>query len=94
MHTACDDETNKEIVDVILGMHEDIKIYNLKTRMFGSKIYIDADIAFDGNMTLNDANEIAQKIHHKIEKKFKLVKHCNIHIMPKINTNEKNISKK
>ncbi len=94
LDTACDDETNKEIVDVILGMHEDIKIYNLKTRMFGSKIYIDADIAFDGNMTLNDANEIAQKIHHKIEKKFKLVKHCNIHIMPKINTNEKNISKK
>ncbi len=94
LDTACDDETNKEIVDVILSMNEDIKIYNLKTRMFGSKIYIDADIAFDGNMTLNDANVIAQKIHHKIEKKFKLVKHCNIHIMPKINTNEKNISKK
>lgn len=89
LDTACDDETNKEIVDVILSMNEDVKIYNLKTRMFGSKIYIDADIAFDGNMTLNDANVIAQKIHHKIEKKFKLVKHCNIHIMPKINTNEK-----
>ena len=82
LDTACDDETNKQIVDVILSMNEDIKIYNLKTRMFGSKIYIDADIAFDGNMTLNDANAIAQKIHHKIEKKFKLVKHCNIHIMP------------
>ena len=82
LDTACDDETNKEIIDVILSMNEDIKIYNLKTRMFGSKIYIDADIAFDGNMTLNDANAIAQKIHHKIEKKFKLVKHCNIHIMP------------
>lgn len=82
LDTACDDETNKEIVDVILGMNEDIKIYNLKTRMFGSKIYIDADIAFDGNMTLYEANEIAQKIHHKIERKFKLVKHCNIHIMP------------
>ena len=82
LDTACDDETNKEIVDVILSMNEDIKIYNLKTRMFGSKIYIDVDIAFDGDMTLNDANVIAQKIHHKIEKTFKLVKHCNIHIMP------------
>ncbi len=82
LDTSCDDETNNEIINVILSMHEDIKIYSLKTRMFGSKIYIDADIAFDGNMTLNDANVIAQKIHHKIEKKFKLVKHCNIHIMP------------
>ena len=82
LDTSCDDETNKQIVDVILSMNEDIKINNLKTRMFGSKIYIDVDIAFDGNMTLNNANVIAQKIHHKIEKTFKLVKHCNIHIMP------------
>lgn len=82
LDTSCDDETNKQIVDVILSMNEDIKIYNLKTRMFGSKIYIDVDIAFDGKMTLNEANVIAQKIHHKIEKTFKLVKHCNIHIMP------------
>ena len=94
LDTSCDDATNKQIVDVILSMNEDISINDLKTRMFGSKIYIDVDIAFDGNMSLNDANVIAQKIHHKIEKTFKLVKHCNIHIMPKINTNEKDISKK
>ena len=79
---ACDEETNKEIVDVILSMHENIKINDLKTRMFGSKIYIDTEIAIDGNLSLKDANKIVEKIHNKIEKKFKLVKHCNIHIVP------------
>lgn len=81
--TSCDDETTKNIVDTILETEENIIINDLKTRMFGNKIYIDTEIAIDGKMKLNDANKVSEHIHDTIETKFDFVKHCNIHIVPK-----------
>ncbi len=80
--TSCDEDTNKAIIEIIKNTHENIVIKDFKTRMFGSKIYIDALIAADGNMSLNDANKIVEHIHNEVEDKFREVKHCNIHIIP------------
>lgn len=54
----------------------------LKTRLFGSKIYVDIEIAADGNISLCDAHDIAENVHHTIENKFKDVKHCMVHVNP------------
>jgi len=79
---ACPNETRNKIISLINEDKEVIKINDIKTRIFGSKIYIDADIIIDGNITLNEANVIAERIHDKIEKQMVEVKHCNIHILP------------
>ena len=58
-------------------------IDDLKTRMFGSKLYVDVEIGADGNQTLRQAHEIAQRVHDIIEKQFENVKHCMVHVNPK-----------
>ena len=54
----------------------------LHTRLFGARIYVDIEIAADGNMTLREGHEIAQQVHDRIEEKFPLVKHCMVHVNP------------
>ena len=79
---SCDEKTNEAILKIIEDTHENVVVKDFKTRIFGSKIYIDALIATDGNMSLKDADKIVTHIHDVVEKKFKEVKHCNIHIIP------------
>jgi divalent metal cation (Fe/Co/Zn/Cd) transporter len=55
----------------------------MRTRMFGSKYYVDVEISVDGNMTLREAHDIAHGVHDKIESTFKNVKHVMVHVNPK-----------
>ena len=54
----------------------------LMTRLFGSKIYVDLEIAADGTQTLDEAHQIAEHVHHAIEHTFPDVKHCMVHVNP------------
>ena len=45
-------------------------------------IYIDLEIAVDGEMDLNSAHGIAQSVHDRIEKEIPKVKHCMVHVNP------------
>lgn len=54
----------------------------LRTRMFGNKVYIDAEIAVDGTLSLKDAHAIAEDVHDNVEKKFPNTKHIMIHVNP------------
>ena len=56
----------------------------LKTRKFGSKVYVDAEISVDGSMNLTDAHSIAEDIHDKLEQAFPDVKHVMIHVNPAV----------
>jgi len=63
--------------------HEDIISLDLiRTRMFGSKVYVDIEFSADGNMTLYEAHAIAEHIHDEMEEKFPDVKHCMVHVNP------------
>ena len=79
---ACDDDTVgalKKEVEKVPGVKElDI----IKTRMFGTKIYVEIEISVDGNMILKDAHDIAEQVHDNIEKNFENVKHCTVHVNP------------
>lgn len=79
---ACDRETIIEMEKIILGQKGVISIDDIRTRLFGNKIYVDVEISADGNQTLNEAHAIARKVHDKIEKEFPLVKHCMVHVNP------------
>lgn len=82
LDTSCDLETKKEIVDLIKKSKDVIEITDMKTRMFGNRMYIEVEVSIDGNKTLKEANNIINEIHDKIEDKYPTIKHCNIHVIP------------
>ncbi len=82
LDSSCDEKTMTEIREAIIEIYKNIVINDLKTRMFGNKVYIDLEIALNGNITLKKANQTVKKIHDEIESRFDFVKHCNIQIVP------------
>ena len=79
---SCDPETLGKMRSIILEQPGVQNIDLLQTRLFGPKIYVDIDIAADGNLTLREGHEIAQRVHDAMEKEFPLVKHCMVHVNP------------
>lgn len=62
---------------------EDVKnIDLLKTRISGSIIYVEAEIAVDRTLNIVEAHDIAQRVHDKIESSFEEVRHIVIHVNP------------
>lgn len=81
---SCDKEVIQEIEDIIYKNGSVKQIDDLKTRLFGDKIYVDVEIAADADLTLLESHQVAQDIHDLIEKSVPLVKHCMIHMNPYI----------
>lgn len=79
---SCDEKTEKSIKDEIEGIPGVERIDLLKTRLFGSKIYVDIEIAADEDLSLKAAHAIAERVHNTIEEKFQDVKHCMVHVNP------------
>ena len=79
---SCDEKTEKEMRETILKVDGVKRIDLLQTRLFGSKMYVDIEIAADGAQTLDAAHEIAEKVHYAIEETFTEVKHCMVHVNP------------
>lgn len=68
---------------VLIMQQEGVRgITGLHTRLFGSRIYVDAEIQADGAISLEKAHEIAETIHLSIEENFPEVKHCMVHMDP------------
>lgn len=79
---ACGDDVIEQIRATILSEKSVAGIDQIKTRLFGDKIYVDVEIRVDGSESLNDAHEAAQSVHDSIERAFPKVKHCMIHVNP------------
>ena len=79
---AADAETEKSLTDCVLSEKEVRGIDRLRTREFGSRIYVDLEIRLDGSMTLYDAHAIAERVHDRIEREFPSVKHIMVHVNP------------
>lgn len=79
---ACDDSIVEAMTNIVTEQEGVVSLVNLQTRMFGSKIYVDATIAVDKNLKLIDAHDIAENVHDKIEEEFPTVKHCMVHVDP------------
>ena len=54
----------------------------LKTREFGNRIYIEMEIAVNGDLPLRQAHDAAERVHDEIERRFPKVKHIMIHVNP------------
>lgn len=79
---SCDEATVEKIRQVILACPGVLGIDEIKTRLFGNRIYVDIEICADGTKTLNETHKIAEDVHHSVEREFTTVKHCMVHVNP------------
>ena len=80
--TSCDPKVEEEMRQAALDVDGVLQVDSLRTRQFGSKIYVDMEVAADGNLSLYDSHQIAETVHHKLEQVFPEVKHCMVHMNP------------
>lgn len=81
---SCDESTEESMRELIMAQDNVLGITSFHTRLFGSRIYVDAEIEADGGLTLIQAHDIAEKVHDAIESEFVLVKHCMVHVNPRM----------
>ena len=74
-----EDEDMKSAALLVPGV---ISINSFKSRMFGSRIYVDISIGVDNSLTISEAHDIAEAVHDVIETRFPDVKHCMVHEEP------------
>ena len=79
---SCDDETMEKIKACAMNIPGVENIDLLRTRGFGNKIYVDMEIAADGNKTLDETHAVAERVHDAIEQEFPKVKHIMVHVNP------------
>lgn len=85
---ACDSQTCERLRELILAQSGVVDIADLKTRLFGSKMYVDIVIETDADISLKEAHSIAENVHDEVEKEFPSVKHCMVHVDPADNSCE------
>lgn len=79
---ACDDNLVESMKSTVMNVKNVIAIDEFKSRMFGSKIYVDIEVSADKNLTFEEAHDVAENVHHAIEQEFDGVKHCTVHVNP------------
>lgn len=79
---SCSEEVEREISECAAGQDGVLGVDIVKTRLFGNRIYVDIEICADGNLTLEEGHEIAERVHSSIEENFKKVKHIMVHVNP------------
>lgn len=78
----CSDEVEDEIRMIVSSINGVECIDDLKTREFGSKMYVDIEISSDGSLSLYESHKIAEEVHNKVESEFRNCKHCMVHVNP------------
>lgn len=79
---SCDSKTQEAILESALSVEGVIRVDDLKTRLFGSKLYVDMEISADAQLTLKAAHDIAERVHRVIEEKYPQCIHCMVHVNP------------
>lgn len=79
---SCDEDFENQILACALRHDRVLRVDLLRTREFGSRVYIEMEIAVDGNLPLRLAHDVAESVHNDIESSFPKVKHIMIHVNP------------
>ncbi len=79
---SCSDELVGQMREVVQREKGVIRIDDMKTRLFGDRIYVDVEFSADGRKSLEESHDIAERVHAAIEQEFPTVKHCMVHVNP------------
>ena len=82
MDESCGPEYEKTLCDFITGLDGVDGIDAVQSRRFGTKVYIDLEIAVDGQKTVIEGHDIAERVHEQVEQRFHEIKHIMIHVNP------------
>lgn len=80
--TSCSPGVEERMRVAALGVKGVKRVDSIRTRQFGSKIYVDLEVAADGELSLYDSHQIAEAVHDTLEHTFPEVKHCMVHMNP------------
>ncbi len=79
---SCDKSFNEKIKKTLLDIQGVLQVDDIKTRVFGNRIYVDIEIGCYQNLPLITAHRIAQNAHDAIEELDERIKHCMVHVNP------------
>lgn len=82
LDTSCSSEYEKNVSEYVASRQGVVGLDLIRTRMFGSKVYVDLEISVEGNKSLREAHEIAERVHDEVESEFSNIKHIMIHVNP------------
>lgn len=84
-----DQETHQLIYKQIKKTPGVDKIHQLRTRLMGQDIFVDAHILVDPFISVSEGHFIAQKVHHQLMKTFSNIRDVTIHVDPEDDENMK-----
>lgn len=79
---AAPEELLAKVVGTINSNDKVLHIDDIKSRISGNVIYVEAEIAVDCTLSLIDAHNVAEEVHNQIEQEFPEIKHITIHVNP------------
>ncbi|MBO2515963.1 MAG: cation transporter [Clostridiales bacterium] len=82
LDTSCGEKWDADMKRFIEAQPGVRRVDLLQSRKFGDKVYLDAEIAVDGELTLTEAHHIAEHVHDEVEKEYPAIKHIMIHENP------------
>lgn len=82
LDTSGGTDFDRKLSEFIAAQPEVERIDLLQSRMFGNKIYVDLEMQVDGDKSLREAHEVAERVHEQVEREFPEVKHIMIHLNP------------
>ena len=84
LDTSCGADYERKMAEHIAGQEGVVCVDMLHSRMFGNRVYVDLEIQVDGEKSLRDAHEVAERVHEEVEHAFPDVKHIMIHVNPSL----------
>ena len=79
---SCGEETERALMLCAAEQPGVMGVDLIQTRVFGNKIYVDIEISANGDISLRESHEIAERVHDAIEAQFQKVKHIMVHVNP------------
>ncbi len=82
LDTSCDKTFEQKLGSFISEQEGVDRVDSLRTRQFGNRIYVDLEIALNGDISLREAHSVAENVHNAVENSFPEIKHIMIHVNP------------
>jgi len=83
VETSLDEETEKQILEVIHSVEGVEMSHNLRTRKVGNTFAMDIHILVDGGMSVRDSHEIANEVEQTLQNHYGMEVMICLHIEPK-----------
>ena len=82
MDSSCGQDYENELRAFVAAQEGVRNVDVVQSRKFGNRVYVDLEIEVDGNITVSEGHEIAERVHDQVERNFREIKHIMIHVNP------------